>query len=168
MERPMAEEMPSNYKVDSHTDQIPRSTEGRDTQDGDIDLDGWDYQGTTTVDEQATEDAESAIESMVKEDGDAVLEPKQDSKGNKGKRVIGPKTLMRLLEKQQYRCAISGLPLTPDTMALDHKVPRSAGGTETLDNYQFVRADVNAMKGSMGMRQFIGICKQIASRYDKV
>lgn len=70
--------------------------------------------------------------------------------------------LKALLEKQQYCCALSGLPLTPEAAALDHIVSVSDGGTHEIENLQWLSIDVNRMKGSMTQSRFLSIVSMIA------
>mgnify|MGYP005609836071 CR=1 FL=1 len=71
--------------------------------------------------------------------------------------------LKALLESQQFCCALSGLPLTPDDAALDHIIAVSDGGTHEVNNLQWLNAEVNRMKGSMSQSRFIAIIKLIAA-----
>lgn len=70
--------------------------------------------------------------------------------------------LLRLLEKQEYRCALTGVELSPETSALDHKTPRASGGTNTIENVWFVLDKVNKMKGTLEIDEFIKLCKLVA------
>jgi hypothetical protein len=70
--------------------------------------------------------------------------------------------LAQLIRKQEYRCALSGVTLTPDTAALDHIVPYSEGGKHTRDNVQWVHEEVNRMKGQMSSREFREWCRRVA------
>lgn len=72
------------------------------------------------------------------------------------------KQLMRLIEKQEYRCALSGMILTPDVAALDHIVPVSEGGSDAIDNLQWVHEEINRMKGTMDNRSFIELSRKVA------
>ena len=69
---------------------------------------------------------------------------------------------MKLIEKQKYRCALSGVELTPETAVLDHIVPITEGGGDDIDNLQWVHEEVNRMKGTMDNDQFIKTVKRIA------
>ena len=69
---------------------------------------------------------------------------------------------MKLIEKQKYRCALSGVELTPETAALDHIVPITDGGGDDIDNLQWVHEEINRMKGTMDNDQFIKTVKRIA------
>jgi len=68
-----------------------------------------------------------------------------------------------ILIRQEYRCALSGVVLSPDCASLDHIEPLSKGGTHTLDNVQIVHPVVNTLKGEMSQKEFIGWIKLIAS-----
>lgn len=70
--------------------------------------------------------------------------------------------LMELFEKQEYRCALSGIPLTPQDCSCDHIVPVSSGGTDLVDNLQWVSPQVNKAKGSMTNEDFIRMCQRVA------
>jgi 5-methylcytosine-specific restriction endonuclease McrA len=74
-----------------------------------------------------------------------------------------PESLMELIKLQEYRCQLSGTLLEPSTAALDHKVPVSLGGTDSIENLQWVSYDVNRAKGSMSQEDFITMCKRVAS-----
>lgn len=71
--------------------------------------------------------------------------------------------LKKLIEAQEFRCALSGELLTPDTASLDHIVPVSNGGGNEVDNLQWLNAEVNTMKGSLSQERFIALCRKIAS-----
>ena len=69
--------------------------------------------------------------------------------------------LMSLLKKQHYKCALSGLDLTPETANLDHIVPRKNGGSDSICNLQWLATEVNRMKGTMEQEQFVKICGEV-------
>ena len=71
--------------------------------------------------------------------------------------------ILDLLKKQGYRCAVTGQQLTPSDSQLDHIVPVSAGGSNTIDNLQIVTSHINKMKGSMNNDEFIATCKMVAA-----
>jgi 5-methylcytosine-specific restriction endonuclease McrA len=71
--------------------------------------------------------------------------------------------LLELLESQEFRCALTGEPLTPDDATLDHRIPVSAGGQHDLSNVWWVHKDVNTAKGTMGCDEFVAMCKRVAS-----
>lgn len=71
-----------------------------------------------------------------------------------------------LLEQQGYRCAYSGRALTLGPNAtLDHKTPRSRGGTNELPNLQWVTRRVNTMKTDFTHEEFIRACQIISARF---
>lgn len=74
---------------------------------------------------------------------------------------ITKKTVLKLIQSQQYRCALTGLPLTPPTANLDHVVPLSQGGTHEIENCQVLRADINRAKGTLNNDEFIALCKAV-------
>jgi 5-methylcytosine-specific restriction endonuclease McrA len=79
------------------------------------------------------------------------------------KNGVGHKQLLELLERQGYRCALTGEELTPSTASLDHCVPVSRGGTHGIDNVQIVTQKVNAAKNTMTNEEFIAVCRAVAS-----
>jgi len=70
--------------------------------------------------------------------------------------------LLELIEEQQYRCALSGVELEPDTAVLDHKIPRNRGGRHELNNVWFLHRDVNRAKGTMTVDEFRLMCSRVA------
>jgi hypothetical protein len=69
--------------------------------------------------------------------------------------------VLRLLEWQQHRCALTGRPLTPETASLDHIVPVSCGGEHVLENTQVLHKDVNRAKTTMSNDEFIELCTEV-------
>lgn len=55
------------------------------------------------------------------------------------------KFILHLLEKQNYKCAISGLDIT-ESYHIDHIIPLSKGGKHTKDNIQLLFPSVNMSK----------------------
>ena len=51
--------------------------------------------------------------------------------------------ILRLLECQNYRCALTGRRLTPEVASLDHVVPVADGGEHRIENSQVLHKDVN-------------------------
>ncbi|MBN1341567.1 MAG: HNH endonuclease [Phycisphaerae bacterium] len=75
--------------------------------------------------------------------------------------------VLRLLEAQQYRCALTGRSLTPQTAALDHIVPVRFGGEHVIENAQVLHKDVNRAKGSLTNEEFIGMCREVVRWSDR-
>ena len=88
----------------------------------------------------------------------------REEKSRKTQGNITGTRLRELLIKQEYRCALTGRPLTPETAGVDHIVPLSRGGTHTIDNLWIVLRDVNRMKGTMTGAEFIDLCREVSSR----
>jgi 5-methylcytosine-specific restriction endonuclease McrA len=70
---------------------------------------------------------------------------------------------MQMLKAQEFRCSLTGVVLTPETARLDHVVPVSQGGTDDIENLQWVHMDANAAKGTMDQDQFILLCRRVAA-----
>ena len=77
--------------------------------------------------------------------------------------TVTRKEVLDLLERQEYRCAITGWALTPQTASIDHVVPLSAGGDHCIANAQIVELRINQMKGTLTMREFLDICKAVVA-----
>lgn len=76
--------------------------------------------------------------------------------------TVTAKQILRLVEKQGYRCAISGRVLTPETASIDHIVPLGRGGEHALANLWIVDHQVNAAKGTMTTEEFVALCREVA------
>lgn len=70
--------------------------------------------------------------------------------------------LQNKLEEQKYTCALTGLPLTPQTAWLDHIDAKAVGGCDDKENVQIVLAAVNRAKTTMTQRQFVAMCHAVA------
>ena len=69
--------------------------------------------------------------------------------------------LMQAIKNQQYRCALSGVEISPKTAELDHKTALSEGGSNLIDNLQWLDANVNRAKGTMSQDEFITMCRRV-------
>jgi hypothetical protein len=72
--------------------------------------------------------------------------------------------LKELVEKQGYKCALSGVSLSPETSQLDHVVALSDGGSNCIENLQWLDAVVNRAKGTMSQEDFVMMCVRVAKR----
>ena len=70
--------------------------------------------------------------------------------------------ILKLLEKQKYKCALSGIEIRFEigNLSLD-RIDSSKGYSK--DNVQFVYRQINFMKNKMKDSDFIEICKSVAS-----
>ena len=81
----------------------------------------------------------------------------------KAKREVTAKALFELIKAQKHRCALSGLQLSVDNVALDHIQPKCAGGGHYMGNVQWVDPRVNSMKGTMPQEEFVRLCCAVAA-----
>lgn len=64
--------------------------------------------------------------------------------------------LYEILEKQNFKCPLSGYLLKlGDNASLDHILPRSRGGSNTITNLQWVDKEVNVMKWNHTPDEFL-------------
>ena len=63
-------------------------------------------------------------------------------------RITGEQ-LRDLFEQQNHKCVYCKIELTPLILAVDHKIPKSRGGSHTLDNVQLVCHNCNISKYTM-------------------
>lgn len=76
---------------------------------------------------------------------------------------VNVKNLKRMLEMQQYKCALTGWDLTPKTATVDHIHPLSQDGTHTIDNVHIVHTMANRAKGTLSLEQFVQLCRAVAA-----
>ena len=86
-----------------------------------------------------------------------------DTKIDPGECRLSVSEVIRLLEQQHFRCALSGRKLTPKNAALDHILPVSRGGHHCASNSQALHKDVNRAKGTLTNEEFAMLCQQVAS-----
>lgn len=71
-----------------------------------------------------------------------------------------------LLLAQGGRCAYTGEELILGKNAsIDHKIPRSRGGTNTIENLQWVTWTVNRVKTDLTHDEFVTMCAAICDRH---
>lgn len=95
---------------------------------------------------------------------DHTLHPQTPAAAERPGGSINPSNVLRLLEWQEYRCALTGRPLTPETASLDHIVPVRDGGEHTIENVQILHKDVNRAKSTMTHQQFIQLCREVVDQ----
>lgn len=88
---------------------------------------------------------------------------------NRKKRTMEVTTaqIIALLESQAYRCALTGTKLTPHTAMLDHMLPISRGGENSMENIQVLRSDINRTKGTLTNEEFVDICREVVAHADR-
>jgi hypothetical protein len=79
------------------------------------------------------------------------------------KATVTAKQIMSLIERQNFRCAMSGRTLTPESASLDHIVPLSRNGSHELSNLWVVDHQVNLAKGTLTVEEFMGLCQEIVN-----
>lgn len=80
---------------------------------------------------------------------------------------VKSKQLLKLIESQEFRCALTGRQLEPDTASVDHAYPVSQGGTNTIANLQVLHTDVNQAKGTMNPETFVEMCRDVVEWVDE-
>jgi 5-methylcytosine-specific restriction endonuclease McrA len=85
-----------------------------------------------------------------------------ESKRRKRSQVT-PTQVMNLLRSQDFRCALSGRELKPDTSALDHILPISRGGIHSIENAQVLDKEVNRAKGTLTNEEFVRLCSEVVT-----
>lgn len=66
------------------------------------------------------------------------------------------------------KCGLTGRSIDinqPETWELDHIVPKSRGGDNSLDNCQVLSKEVNQSKGSMTEKEFLSLCKEVLEHH---
>ena len=76
--------------------------------------------------------------------------------------------LMAMLKRQKHRCALSGAKLKPETAQLDHIEPLAEGGTNNIENLQWLDGQVNKAKGTMSQADFVRMCVMVAEHSGKL
>jgi hypothetical protein len=94
----------------------------------------------------------------------SALHPKADAVRPSGR--VTAANVLRLLEYQEYRCALTGRALTPETASLDHIMPVRCGGEHVIENAQVLHKDVNRAKSTMTTEEFIELCRAVVAHAD--
>jgi 5-methylcytosine-specific restriction endonuclease McrA len=79
------------------------------------------------------------------------------------RKAVTAKQLLELVERQQYRCALSDRMLTPESASLDHIVPLTRGGEHDIDNLWILEHTVNRAKGTQLVSEFLAMCEDIVN-----
>ena len=78
---------------------------------------------------------------------------------------VSVQDLETLLERQDFRCALTGESLTPENVALDHIVPISEGGSFSVANSQLVTRIANRAKHTISQDEFVILCKRVTQTH---
>lgn len=78
--------------------------------------------------------------------------------------IANMQQLRALLDEQGYCCALCGVALDPDASELDHRIPRSQGGSDAASNLQWLCKPCNRAKGTMSNDDFIALCSRVHER----
>ena len=81
-------------------------------------------------------------------------------------------TVENLLQKigNNPVCALTGRPIdlmNSRSYQLDHIIPRSKGGSNTLDNCQIVCREANQAKSDLSLDEFVNLCRDVVNNFDK-
>lgn len=89
------------------------------------------------------------------------LHPQSPESSSRPCGPVNVANVLRLLECQQYRCALTGRRLTPETASLDHIIPVRCGGEHLVENTQVLHKGVNKAKTTMTNGEFIQLCREV-------
>lgn len=72
--------------------------------------------------------------------------------------------LKKLAMEQDWKCKYTGQLLIPNfNMSIDHKIPKSRGGKDEIENLQWITTRVNVMKNDLLEQDFIDLCFAITT-----
>ena len=71
------------------------------------------------------------------------------------------KELKELIEKQNYKCALTGDKISFDNIELDHILPTSRKGTNELSNVRWVTKQANRFKQNLTDKELKILCNKI-------
>ena len=77
-------------------------------------------------------------------------------------------SILRLVSEQQYRWALTGRTLEPDTASIDHILPITRGGAHDISNVWVVHHQANSAKGTMTAEEFIALCREVVRHQRRV
>ena len=79
---------------------------------------------------------------------------------------VTAKRIRKMVDRQGYRCYLSGRPMEPETASPDHMLPLSRGGANTIDNICIVDRDINRAKGTQTISEFVAMCREVVEWMD--
>lgn len=75
--------------------------------------------------------------------------------------------VLKLVERQGYRCALTDRELNPKTASLDHVIPTGKGGEHLITNTQVLHKAVNRAKGTMTNEEFVAMCREVVEHDER-
>ena len=105
-----------------------------------------------------TSDSKSTLKTPGETPGDAAA-PTRDATS-----YATTDELEALLERQGYKCALTGRDLDPSDMHVDHIVPVKHGGGSGIGNLQWLCKQANLAKGTLTVKEFLGLCQDVVKR----
>jgi 5-methylcytosine-specific restriction endonuclease McrA len=79
--------------------------------------------------------------------------------------IASPTEILELVEEHEYKCALTGLPLTTENSTVDHIIPVALGGSNQKENLQPVLKEANRIKGQLSMED---LKKWVVLIYDHI
>ena len=77
--------------------------------------------------------------------------------------TVSRQQLERILKAQKYRCFLTGRPLTPADVSVDHLVPLSRGGSQDVSNLRLVTRGANHAKSNLLLQEFVELCRDVVA-----
>lgn len=144
-------------RSDSEIINHPRTADGSPQQGGTDEDMAVSYVSSPEDPVRRREESQAKSMETVGRDGVRKHEPASKKQGK-----VTISKLLTKLESQDFRCGLTGRPLTPETVAADHIKPVSKGGGHCIDNVWLVHTDANRAKGTMELDDFIALCCDVA------
>lgn len=88
---------------------------------------------------------------------------REANKRSKFENTITAMDLWKIAKKQKLICPLTGDRLTTESVSVDHIIPRSKGGKNTLDNIRLVSYWANIAKNGLTDQEFLELCKKVVS-----
>lgn len=86
-----------------------------------------------------------------------------------GKRMFNEKQLMKKIGKNPT-CYLTGRKINLNeskSYHLDHKIPKSKGGDNSLNNCEIASREANQAKYNLSYEEFVQLCREVVNHYDK-
>ena len=77
--------------------------------------------------------------------------------------TVSRQQLERILKAQKYRCFLTGRPLTPADVSVDHLVALSRGGSQDVSNLRLVTRGANHAKSNLLLQEFVELCRDVVA-----